>query len=62
MLEEKCHICGKAFVIPPKNIYKIVIEGRVTHLCSWKCLRVAEREKEAQKEARKADKRKPKER
>ena len=48
-----CPICGKAFVIAPKNIYKALIGGKVKHLCGWNCLRVLEKEREANKDAKK---------
>lgn len=52
MIEVDCPVCGKSFIIPPKNTYKIRIEGKVIHLCSWKCLRAVEKEKEAKKRAK----------
>lgn len=45
----KCFVCGKEFILPPENVYKVNIKGRDQHLCSWSCLRSFQRAKEAKK-------------
>lgn len=49
MKTRKCFVCGKEFILAPENIFKVLIEGKVKHLCGWNCLRKLEREKEAKK-------------
>lgn len=44
-----CPVCGKEFILAPCNIYKLTIDGKIKHLCSWNCMRKLEREKEANK-------------
>ena len=51
----KCFVCGKEFILAPENIYKVRIKGRVRHLCSWGCLRVLEKQKEAKEVKRGAN-------
>ena len=46
MRVEKCHVCGKEFILSVSNIYKVKIEGRVKHLCSYGCYREVQKEAE----------------
>lgn len=47
-----CYVCGKTFILAPKNIYRVTVNGKVKHLCGWNCLRKLEREKEAKKKSK----------
>jgi len=39
--EKKCSVCGKNFVLPPYNIYKILTKNGSVHQCSYACWRKA---------------------
>lgn len=43
--EAKCPVCGKIFIVPVSNIYKI--DGK--HHCSYTCYRVTQKKKESKK-------------
>lgn len=43
--EINCPVCGKLFIIPPKNIYKIRNKDGTQHFCSYTCYKqIKERE------------------
>ena len=44
--ERVCPVCGKHFIVPPLNVYKLHIKGIVYHFCSYKCFRVEQKKKE----------------
>ncbi len=50
--EEECPICKKIFVVPDSGIYAYKIQHhkkgiqRWTYYCSWKCLRIAQKQHE----------------
>ena len=53
-----CPICGKLFIRPAENIYKMTVEEKLVHYCSYTCFRVVQKEREAKiAEARRAKKR-----
>ena len=35
----KCPVCGKSFILPPENIYKLTVKGKLQHYCSYTCYR-----------------------
>jgi len=43
--EAKCPICGKIFLVPVQNIYKV--DGK--NLCSYTCFRIAQKKKSNKK-------------
>ena len=47
--EIKCPICGKNFIIPPENIYKFTVNGKLQHYCSYTCYRKVQKERESGK-------------
>ena len=47
-----CPICGKEFILPCENVYKLIIKGRTKHYCSYTCYRVAQKEIEGAKKYR----------
>ena len=42
-----CPVCGKEFVLPIFNVYKLTIDGRTSHYCKYSCFRKAQLEREA---------------
>lgn len=36
-----CPVCGKWFIKPVENIYKVKIRGKLKHCCSYSCWRKA---------------------
>jgi hypothetical protein len=44
--ESNCPKCGKAFIVPPYNVYKERVNGTVVPFCSWKCLTAWRKEHE----------------
>lgn len=44
--ERVCPICGKHFLVPPLNVYKLTIKGITYHYCSYTCFRVEQKKKE----------------
>lgn len=53
MRAEKCPVCGKPFRHTPEHVYRI---GKRRFVCSWTCQRKIEREEEAKRAARSAEK------
>lgn len=49
----RCPICGKEFIPAPENIYKVIMGARTEHFCSWGCYRIVQKQREAEKKARK---------
>lgn len=43
----ECPVCGREFAPTNEWTYKMLFEGKMTYLCSWKCFRQKEREQEA---------------
>lgn len=37
----KCPKCGKTFIKPVENIYRLTIKGKTKHYCSYSCWRKA---------------------
>lgn len=37
--ERVCPVCGKEFIVPPFNVYKLHIKGIMHHYCSYTCFR-----------------------
>ena len=48
----KCPVCGKEFIMPPENVYKLVVKGKVVHYCSYTCFRVIQKRLESRKKYR----------
>ena len=44
-----CPVCGKEFVVPVFNIYKLEVKGRLYNYCKYICFRKAQKEKEQSK-------------
>ena len=44
--EHKCPICGKMFILPPENIYKLKVKGKIQNYCSYTCFRVIQKKQE----------------
>ena len=42
----KCPVCGKSFIIPTENVYKLQIKGCTKHYCSYTCFRVEQKKRE----------------
>lgn len=42
----KCPICGKYFIKPVENVYKLNIKGKTKHYCSYTCFRVDQKKLE----------------
>lgn len=47
--EVKCPVCGKLFIIPPANRYKLTIKKQVYHYCSYHCFREVQKKLEGKK-------------
>lgn len=44
---KECPICGKGFILPPENAYKLTnTRGRAIHYCSYTCFMKAQKKKE----------------
>lgn len=47
-----CSVCGKGFAYTPEHVYKMVnANGKTQYMCSYTCLRAAQKERQARKEA-----------
>ena len=44
--EHKCPVCGKMFILPVENIYKLKIKEKTYHYCSYTCFRTIQKELE----------------
>ena len=44
-----CPECGKHFIIPPENVYKIFTGTVVKHYCSYSCFRKEQKRREPKK-------------
>lgn len=51
MGERVCPVCGKRFLLPVSNLYKLTIRGKVEHYCSYTCYMAKKREKEGSKKS-----------
>lgn len=40
-MERTCPICKKFFIVPPLNVYKLHVGGKITHYCSYSCFKKA---------------------
>ena len=49
MRVKKCCVCDKTFIVAPESIYKIAVNGKIQHLCSWGCYINLQKEVEAKK-------------
>ena len=47
--ERICPVCGKSFIVPVENTYKLTIKQTITHYCRYNCYRKAQREQEEKK-------------
>ena len=47
--ERNCPVCGKLFIVPVENIYKLTVTGVLTHYCSYTCYRKVQKEQEEKK-------------
>ena len=36
---KKCPVCGKNFIKPQANLYRISVNGRIVDYCSYTCYR-----------------------
>lgn len=52
---KKCPVCGKLFPLPPENVYKLSINDRVTHFCSYSCFRVEQKKQEEKHKKKKSE-------
>ena len=41
-----CPVCGNEFILPPMNVYKLLIKGVTYHYCSYSCFRKIQKKKE----------------
>jgi hypothetical protein len=53
MRTSKCSECGKEFIVPQYNIYKLRIGGKNYHYCCYSCYRIAQRREEKAQTERK---------
>lgn len=37
--QKECPMCGKMFIVPVENVYKLVVKGKTKHFCSYTCFR-----------------------
>ena len=44
-----CPICGKSFVLPVQNTYRMVVNKRVVDCCSYTCFRKLQKKEEEAK-------------
>ena len=49
-----CPVCGKEFILPIENIYKLTIKGVRVDFCSYTCFRVEEKRQENAKKNNKS--------
>lgn len=42
----KCPVCGKEFLLPPENTYRLKVKGRYRDFCSYTCYRVIQKQQE----------------
>lgn len=35
----ECPVCGRAFIVPPENVYKLYIGGKWVDFCRYNCFR-----------------------
>ena len=42
----KCPVCGKEFLLPPENTYRLKVKGRYRDFCSYTCYRVIQKKQE----------------
>ena len=47
--ERNCPICGKLFIIPVENTYKLIVNKVTKHYCRYTCYRKAQKELEEKK-------------
>ena len=47
--ERKCPVCGKVFLLPPENVYKLQINREWQHFCSYTCYRSVQKQIEAKR-------------
>lgn len=41
-----CPVCGKRFLLPPENTYKLTVKGKRVDYCSYSCYRVIQKRQE----------------
>lgn len=34
-----CPVCGKAFIVPPENVYRLYVDGKYVDYCRYSCFR-----------------------
>lgn len=49
MNDRKCPVCGKPFILPPENTYKLIIKEKRVDYCSYTCFRVEQKKQERNK-------------
>ena len=54
--EADCPVCGKHFIIPIENIYKLKVRDGWKHYCSYTCYRAVQKQIEASKKRKSKDK------
>lgn len=52
--EVKCPVCGKVFILPPENVYKIIKRQKRYDFCSYTCFRVAQKADERSKKIKRS--------
>lgn len=45
----KCPVCGKEFLLPPENIYRLKVKRKYVDYCSYTCFRVIQKEQEQER-------------
>ena len=48
----ECPVCGKRFLVPVGNLYKLLVDRKVAHFCSYNCYREVQKQKEGEKDTR----------
>ena len=46
----ECPACGKRFLVPACNLYKLTVEGKVAHCCSYGCYREMQKKNAKEKD------------
>lgn len=47
-----CPVCGKRFIVPAVNLYKLTVAGKVAHYCSYTCYREVQKTRERKADTR----------
>ena len=38
-IRKECPVCGKAFIVPPENAYRLYVDGKYVDYCRYSCFR-----------------------